>query len=74
MISGGDFTPEIAEAAGLHEKRFPQTSEEVQAVEYALADSLNRLSLQEREQIIFDKVGLPLTRHEDPTNIIYNFF
>ena len=70
MSNDEDFAPEIAKSLGFVEtNRFPKTEEELELAESILANSLEKLSLQEREKIIFDKHGLPLKRHEDPVNV-----
>ena len=59
------FSPELAQAAGLAMDRFPATHEEVAKAEQVLADELQKLTLQEHEQILFSVHGLPRCTLED---------
>ena len=59
------FSPELAQAAGLAMDRFPATQEEVAKAEQVLADELQKLTLQEHEQILFSVHGLPRCTLED---------
>ena len=45
------FDPELAKSAGLPEDRFPQTHDEADIAEDVLAKALDKLSLNEHEEI-----------------------
>eukprot|EP00934_Nitzschia_sp_Nitz4_P006828 Nitzschia sp. Nitz4//scaffold44_size153857//136976//138509//NITZ4_002747-RA/size153857-augustus-gene-0.29-mRNA-1//-1//CDS//3329552235//6818//frame0 len=63
--------PEVLTRAGLCVDRFPMDAEEHQRAEVLLAQELNKLSLQEQEQVMFDLHGLPQDHHDDPKNVEY---
>ena len=53
------FTRELAEANGLAIDRYPTTDDEARVAEEVLACDLNRLSLDDQENVVFDVHGLP---------------
>jgi hypothetical protein len=60
--------PNLAEAAGIS-GRLPATAEEADMVEELLANELEKLSLVEREQILFDVHGFAQVYDEDSASI-----
>ena len=59
------FSPDLAEAAGLAIDSFPETKDEVAKAEQILAQELQKLSLEEHEQIVFAVHGFPRCTLED---------
>lgn len=64
------FSPDLAQAAGLAMDRFPETKDEVAKAEQILAEELQKLSLEEHEQIVFAVHGFPLCTLEDDDDLM----
>jgi hypothetical protein len=63
---------ELAQAAGISVDRFPETAEEAQAATDLLIQSMERLSMEEHESIIWDMHGFDEVVNQEETTSFVN--
>lgn len=60
---------DVLAKAGLPNDRYPESLQELEIAEKLLSEELDKLSLAEHEQAVFDVHGLPQSRNDDPSNV-----